>query len=503
MCANGSEVINALVHHKSNSIEEQWGVIWQTVYCILQHSKTDLLKTVPWKYSKSHFQMEYQSNHISSFQIKLLPDYYNKNLFIHYQNPNLQQRHSSTMVEKYNANEYLKSLGFRTAVKKDNDENMTIKIKTPSIYVYDFGYFVQDGVSYEDVLFTFHIPCMCEFETEEFPMITATFTMIVPSSLAITINTFLWDVLLDIFNHVFFDFQIAHIFQYGTNPDNYKNLAKNITTALNHFDEYLLTLTHPDFRNSLSNLCCEINTSFLNVAISAHIVSVYSLILADNPRIVKNFYDMLSLMDAPDLYFQPLSSPEYNKIMRKANPFIRTMCVVDFTEDDVFDLPYPYCIIDVSHNKVVKSATQSISNYFVLRQKHFISIAIKEYEKNHCDKIPHPEFLSKSNVVECVAGSIVTMEYSKVIGERLKEGRGFSVMRNVIYKMCEIFAIKIRILMKFLESQNAINRTTVQQLIFKFKLAPEDVKVLFGIFKFVYTEYIDRLMDVLEDIVIS
>ncbi|EKE41637.1 hypothetical protein ENU1_049120 [Entamoeba nuttalli P19] len=483
---------------KCQNIVQHWGVIWSNLYSMIESTNQMILTKNKWSYRDLTFKMTHPSSHISSFNIKLFPDYYEKQLHIQYNNPTLPKLHSQSTIEKYCMNQYLKSISMKNSLSKIPAKSVKDRHeKIPTYYMYNYGTITFNNHSYEDIVFTIHIPCMCAWEREEYPIISSTFSMLIPHEMEISSNTFLWDVFLDNLNKLFFDFQLSHC-EYETEDTSYHSLTESLTTCINHFDEYLLALTIPKKKKELKQIPFIPSYEFLQKVIASHIISHYTLIVSDVPSYSQYIYDLLYPLDQANLYNQPNTQPLSQKIISIPNPFFRTICLTSFTEEQYFILPYPFCVIDPVNQTVGRSLTQSISRYFVQRQNYFMTYASK--------KLFIPQFVPTIKVLPELLNppsAQILSPYILLVLNLLQQNKSL-VISSVLLQLLNSCSLKAHLISELLKKLSAkyndgtITPFIVNELEHQMGCDLESLRVILGSYKFTEPHFVGMVIDGIE-----
>ncbi|BFU19920.1 hypothetical protein EHI8A_092490 [Entamoeba histolytica HM-1:IMSS-B] len=481
---------------KCKDICEHWGIIWLNFEKLIRSHNENLLKKVPWHYNNLQFKMKHQSIHISSINIKLFPDYLDKQLYIRYDNPSLLKLHPQQLIEKYCMNQYLKSIPMKSCLKNEFER----KTKVPGYYIYNYGIVGINDSKFEDIVYTAHIPCMISLIDQQFPIISVTFTMLIPSNIHISNNTFLWDIFLDNLNLLFFEFQLKHLEEHGKNIESYKLLNDSLTSLINHFDEYLLSVTSKQIKKKLilpNNFPSE---EFIQKIITSHLTSYYTLIVSDNYPESQFVYDLCYPLDIPDIYNQPLSSPINPRILFQPNPFFRTMCLTNFSENLYFSLPFPFCVIDPLKQTIARSSTQCIIKYFIQRLNYFLFKASQ--------RLGITKFIATIPITEIlvsVPSTPLIVPLSKIILS-IRTDKEADYLHTLMFKMCDILAMKAHIIFTMLKSKDIYNDgqltlQTINEIKKQTGCDTEALKIIVGILKFSEPYVIGVVMELVEKLI--
>ncbi|KAL7716277.1 UDENN domain-containing protein [Entamoeba marina] len=503
---------NRTLNVKCKDINEHWGVVWSNFQLLLASQAVDYLHNIPWNYTNLKFQLPHPSIHVSSFNIKLYPDYYQQKLHIQYDNSTLPRYHSRVLIEKFCMNQYLKSIPMKTSVLPSASDEIRLRsTRIPGYYIYNYGTNYIADIEYEDLVYTAHIPCMCAWDREEYPVITVTFLLCIPATLSITNNTFFWDIFHDTINQVFYEFQLHHLETFGK-QQSYQYLTTSLITTIRHIDDYLLTAQTPQKR--LPTLTLPPPTDFISTLITTHLVSYYTLIISDVPTESQFVYDICHLLDTPHAYNQPFSTPATLRVLLQPNPFFRSMCLTA-VPPSLFTLPFPYTVVDVYNHKIFKSSSMSSIRYFIQRLNYFITNAASRLSLSFQRSLATPPPLVpalSSPIVFPFAEAISALfhENYEIYNNNSSSDNKNSLkinsnrVRILLEKMCDIFAMKARIA-SFIcdkliasERENIINFFCVARLKETLCCDSEALKAFLGVQKFANSYFMGEVIELLE-----
>ncbi|ELP84498.1 hypothetical protein EIN_169330 [Entamoeba invadens IP1] len=459
---------------KCKDIIEHWGVIWDNFERILSTRKDSPLLTVPWKYNDQNFQLSHPSSHVASFNIKLFPDYFNKQLHIVYNNPVLPIKHSQVLVEKYCMNQYLHLIPIKSQYTLIDTKSRSSKL--PGYYIFNYGTFKSERVMYDDIVVTVHVPCMVKFSGITYPILSMSFAFVIPSDLDVTTNTFLWDVFLDSLNLIFFEFQVTHFEEKGKNKESYQLLAKKLSDVINKFDEYMLAMTTAIKKKEINEIWT--NKKYVQKIIENHLVSTYTLIVSDNLPDAYFAYNICSSLDAPDLFNQPLTSPITPKILNVPNPFFRTMCLTSFSGEYFFSLPFPYCVISTAEQSVSRISAQSTFLYFIKRTNYLLLFASKKLGVTGFV----PSIQLKEELVNPNESNLLT-PYSHIF-----EVVDHNILELFLFKICDLLVLKARTIVGMITQKEIVQRkienSKTKEIKNMIQTDDEGIKIILGLWKF-------------------
>ena len=405
-------------------------------------------------------------------------------------------------------NHYLKSVSMKNSIFQQSNEVKQRNDKIPTYYLYNYGKIEIENIEYEDIVFTLNIPCMCAWKTEEYPIISSTFCMLIPSYLNISNNTFFWDIFIDNLNKIMFEFQIKHCEMKGKTKDGYQFLVNSITMCINHFDEYLLSLMNPIKKRKIKEIPFIPSIEFIQKIISNHLINYYTLIVSDTPSYSHFIYDLLSPLNIPKIFNKPNTQPTNQKILSSPNPFFTTISITSFTEDDYFLLPYPFCVINPIDQTVGRSVTQSLYKYFIQRQNYFISKACEILNFNNFT----PTFKIRRELINPPLTSLGFDESSVIVS--LLQQQKWNSVEMMLFKFQELCVMKsLLIFQNFISSHSNYitennstlneNMVTPQQLVDFQRLINSDtegLKIIISCYKYIQPSFVGLFMDMIEKI---
>ena len=442
------------------------------------------------------FKLHYPSVHIASFNLRLYPDFYQKKVSLTYTNDTLPTFHNPILIEKYCMNQYLKSIPMKSTVSTHGDDEKRLReTRIPGYYIYSYGKKTVKGALYEDIIYSAHVPCMCAWEREEYPVICVSFCMLIPAHLELSNNTFIWDIFQDALNRILFDFHVAHFQSRGTAPAGYDGLSAALTVLVRNFDEYLLAVTTPP-KPDPAHAAPSFSVDFLQSAISNHIVSYYTILLSEKKTDSTFIYNLLHHLDIPNSYNQPYTSPNRPQVLPQPNPFFRTMSLVSYSPDLDFSLPFPFCVVDLNSRSVFRCQTQSPVVYFIRRTNAFLAKAAAELGMAFAPTTnPTPS-------LQTAPTSTILLPFMRVLHALIRDRQSASIP-VVLLKMCDILAMKSLLLYAMfdavLDTSHEITGAQVADVRERLGLDTEDFRVVLGMTKFahtfsvgVYTEAIEQ-----------
>lgn len=492
---------NRTLRIKCRTILQHWGVIWSNLAIVA----ADQPATMKWTFTASQHELPNPSLYVSSFHITLFPDYYSASrIRIYSCNQTLPQLHPREVIDKFCMNQYLKSIPMKSSIPSTSEEARMRQEKIPTYYVYNYGNKVVNGVEIEDIVYTIHIPCLCPLGKEEYPILAFTFTLQIPSNVHLTNNTFFWDIFLDTINVICFNFQMS---QFTVSDHSaYTKLIDDINRCIIQIDEYILssstTTTSLSTTSGFHQQKDPVVSPFVENIISNSVISYYSIIIVSDVKHLHNIYHLCRYMTYSRYYDNPHSSPTHPTILQYPNPFFRTMCVANYTNDMLFTLPFPYCVINIQTESVARSMTQSSVRYFLQRQNYFIQIASEKLKKaRFVPTVRIPQ------VLQGVTPAGYLSEYATIIAQ-LMQTQHCDLIPHILFKVCDILAIRSRFIihsLRHLQQSEIVDGLISPNTLFELRRLcqtnSEGLKIVLGVRKFSETDVVSMLIESLERLV--
>ena len=480
------------INIQCKDISEHWAIIWDNLLKFLENHEKKYLTTIPWNFVDLQFQMKYHSSYISCFNINLLPNYYDKQLHVRYNNPTLPNIHSQVTLEGYSTNQYLKSILIKSAMQNEEKRRNII----PNYYIYNYGIITIDDKQFEDIVYTVQIPCMIHFEREQYPIISVTFSMLIPLEMNISNNIFLWDIFLDNLNLIFFQFQLKHFEDKGKNEKNYKMLCDQLLKLINNFDDYLLSITSKQSKKEMILPDPFPSEEFISKIITSHIMSYYTILLFDEYKNSQYIYDICYILDSQSIYNQPFSSTRNPKLLHQINPFMRTMCLTSLENDNYYSLPYPYTIINCSNQSIVRNPSQSSIIYFTQRANYFLGKASKILSID--DFIPT---ITVPNDLVVVSYIPIEFHFIELI-KNFDSEKSRDIIERLLFKYCDLLAMKAHVLLTILNDKTYLKGQMTFQTVSEFKkvtgYSVDQLKLVLSILKFSESYLVGIIIETLE-----
>ncbi|ELP91050.1 hypothetical protein EIN_267860 [Entamoeba invadens IP1] len=356
--------------YAATSLSDHWGIIWGSFQTLLKSGiDPTVINKCSWKI-KDKMSPKQQENMVL-LDILSFPEEPHKHVSLKWTDGSPESLQLLKKVDSYCTNQYFKSIPMKAAMNKDISEEKRVKTThVPLYYQYEFG--TNTTTNRSLTLFTLHIPFMSSTDVSSYPVIIFNIGFYLPDDFVNYRHVV--DTFYDSLNKICFEYQLTNLSQ-GIDKAS-KVLVDSLNQFVEAFEDFVYITTHKKVYpfHITFNTTNTFNDRVLFVTdmVTGFLETFFTVCV---PRTLEDIHSIHSVLN--QFSSQSMSVFHSNYLTEKTNPFFTLQFVTDFSCENVFEFPHPFCVIRSDKSRVDAITTKDVAQYFSERAAFFINKAGK------------------------------------------------------------------------------------------------------------------------------